>query len=113
MIRSALDIAGDERFDFTRFVLGDWSSYRYTTIVEDDVRTLVAIMKSVCQICPHAKNATVIRPDSTGNALVAFYKMLADDLDWDIEIFHSFEEAYTWFGVDIPAHKNFSQVVNS
>lgn len=102
LIRSSLDMAGDPRFDYTHYVLGDWSRYQYSTISQEDVRTLIAIMKSVCMICPLVKNATVIRPDRTGNALVAFYKMLGEDLPWDIEIFHSFEDAYDWFGLPLP-----------
>ena len=102
LIQSALDNAGDERFDDTHFVLGDWTQYRYTKIDQDDVKALVAIMKSVCRITPNAKNATVIRPDSTGNALAAFYKMIGDELPWEIEIFHSYEDAFNWFGIAMP-----------
>ena len=104
LIRSALEIAGDERFDYAHFVLGDWSRYSRTEISQEDVRTLIAIMKSVTQICPYVKNATVIRPDGTGNALVAFYKMLGDTLPWEIEIFHTFDEAFAWFGIPRPPH---------
>ncbi len=101
-MRSALDIAGDERFDYTHYILGDWSQYEHSHVHQEDVKTLIAIMKSICKICPNVKNAVVIRPDRSGNALVAFYKMLADDLPWDIEIFHSFEEAYQWFKLPLP-----------
>ncbi len=98
----ALEISGDERFDYTHFVLGDWSQYRHANVSQENVRRLVAVMKAVCQITPNVKNATVIRPDNTGNALFALYKMLADELPWQIEIFHSLEEAYDWFGISVP-----------
>ncbi|VUD61663.1 hypothetical protein TDB9533_02863 [Thalassocella blandensis] len=104
LIQSALEIAGDARFDYAQYVLGDWSKYTKTEISQEDVRTLIAIMKSVTQICPNVKNATVIRPDETGNALVAFYKMLGDVLPWQIEIYHTFDDAFAWFGIERPAH---------
>ncbi len=102
LMRSALAMAGDERLDTTHFILGDWSRYKHSKVDEEDVKALIAVMKSVTHICPYAKNAVVIRPDRSGNALVAFYKMLADDLPWNIEIFHSFEEAFQWFDIPIP-----------
>lgn len=104
LIQSALEIAGDEKFDYAHYVLGDWSKYTRTEISQEDVRTLIAIMKNVTKICPRVKNATVIRPDETGNALVAFYKMLGDTLPWQIEIFHTFDEAFQWFGIPRPEH---------
>lgn len=102
LIRSTLDMSGDERLDTTHYILGDWSHYERSYISEEDIKTLIAVMKSVCKICPHVKNATVIRPDRSGNALVAFYKMLADDLPWKIEIFHDFHAAFNWFELPIP-----------
>ncbi len=102
-----MEIAGDERFDYVDFVLGDWAHYRRSSVSQEDVKALVAVMKPACLIRPKVKNATVIRPDRSGNALVAFYKMLADDLPWDYDIFHSFDEAYAWFGIPTPDyHKN-------
>ncbi len=101
-MRSALAMAGDERLDTTHYILGDWSRYKHSKVNQEDVKTLIAVMKNVTHICPYAKNAVVIRPDRSGNALVAFYKMLADDLPWNIEIFHSFDAAFDWFGIPIP-----------
>lgn len=102
LISCALEMAGDERLDTTHYILGDWSEYDHSYVSQEDVKTLVALMKSTCQICPRVKNAVVIRPDRSGNALVAFYKMLADDFPWEIEIFHKFEDAYDWFELPIP-----------
>lgn len=104
LIQTALDSAGDARFDYIKYILGDWGDYKRTVIDQEDVRTLIAVLKSVSQICPLVKNATVIRPDETGNALVAFYKMLGDNLPWRIEIFHNYQDAFQWFGVPLPAH---------
>lgn len=96
LVRSALSLAGEERFDSTRFVLGDWLHFEKAYVNDTDVKTLIAMMRTICQICPRVKNATVIRPDESGNALMAFYKMLADDLPWEIEIFPDLESAYSW-----------------
>lgn len=105
IVSFALDISGDERLDYTRFVLGDWSQYRHANVNQENVRRLIAVMKAVCQVTPKVKNATVIKQDKTGNAIPAFYKMLADELPWQIEIFHSLEEAYDWFDIQIPCEK--------
>ncbi len=96
-MQSTLEISGDARLDNTHFVLGDWSSLTRSALDQDDIKTLVAILKSVTKITPHTKNATVVRPDDTGNAMAAFYKMLTEDLSWQVEIFHSYEDAYQWF----------------
>lgn len=99
LVTSALDIASDPRFDHTHFIVADWSDYRRTNISIKDIKTLVAVMKSICKGCPFVKNATVIRRDGTGNALVALYKMLIDETSWEVEIFHECEQAFDWFGV--------------
>lgn len=101
LVTSALAIAGDRRFESTRFVLGDWLDYRHSAVRTDDVKTLVAIMKSICKGRPFIKNATVIRPDGTGNAMLAFYKMLTEETLWKVEIFHQYDDAYKWFGVNL------------
>lgn len=100
LVQSAMAIAGEELFDSTHFVVGDWLEYENAYVSDNHVKTLVAMMKTICQICPNVRNATVIRPDHTGNALMAFYKMLAEDLPWEIEIFHTMDEAYDWLGVN-------------
>ncbi len=99
LVTSALDIASDPRFDHTHFIVADWSDYRRTNIRIKDIKTLVAVMKSICKGCPFVKNATVIRRDGTGNALVALYKMLIDDTSWEVEIFHECKQAFDWFGL--------------
>ncbi len=112
-MRSSLVIAGSEKLDSTRFILGDWSEYERSIVSQEDIKALIAVMKSICKICPHAKNATVIRPDKTGNALVAFYKMLADDLPWKIEIFHDFDSAFRWFGQPTPKYLKGKSLVDT
>ncbi len=102
-----MELAGDERFDEVDFVLGDWAHYLRSSVNAEDIKALVAVMKPACMVRPKVKNATVIRPDASGNALVAFYKMLADDLPWEYDIYHSFDDAYAWFGIPTPDyHKN-------
>lgn len=98
VVNSALEISGDFRFDSTRYVLCDWTRAERTEVSADDVLQLIAVMKSVCKICPTAKNACVIKPDRDGNPLMAFYKMLADELSWSVDIFKEYEEAFNWFG---------------
>lgn len=111
LMESSLAISGDSRLDYTHFVMGDWTRLKRSELDQDDVKTLIAILRSVCQITPHAKNATVVKPDASGNAMAAFYKMLADDLPWKFEIFHTYEKAYQWFEQsDLKIHESYYEL---
>lgn len=99
IVESALEISGDVRFDSTRYVLSDWTHSERAEVAADHVIELVAVLKNISKICPNAKNACVIRPDKHGNALMAFYKMLADDLSWGVQIFKDYDRAFDWFGL--------------
>ena len=82
------------------YLLSDWTHVERTVVGADHVLELVAVLKSISKISPNAKNACVINPDKDGNALMAFYKMLADDLTWDVQIFNDYNSAFNWF--DLP-----------
>ena len=45
---------------------------------------------------PNIKNAIVMAPDEASQSLAAFFTFLAEEIDWDVEIFHSEEEARLW-----------------
>lgn len=96
LVESSLKKSGDDRFDDLQFIIADWTHIHEVDITPEDVKTLVACLRSISKINPHAMNATAIKQDETGNALVAWYKFLADDLSWKIGIFHTVEEARAW-----------------
>ncbi|ABD79792.1 hypothetical protein [Saccharophagus degradans] len=96
LIEASLKKSGDDRFDDVRIIIGDWSRISHVDITPEDVKALVACLRSISKINPYAINASVINQDETGNALAAWYKFLADDLSWKIGIFHTMDEARAW-----------------
>lgn len=96
LIDASLQKSGDMRFDHVKYIIGDWSGIDHILITPEDIKALVACLRPISFICPTAKSASIVNPDSTGNALVAWYKFLADDLTWDVEIFHNHESAEAW-----------------
>gem|GEM_PF-815437 len=96
MITSTLEKSGDERFDRVKYILQDWTQVEDVYVSRQNVRELVACLRPISRICPKAKNASIVNPDDTGSALMAWYKYLADDLTWEVDIFTSHAEAEAW-----------------
>lgn len=96
LIEASLKKSGDDRFDDIRFIIADWTEIHHVDISTEDVKALVACLRSISKINPLAMNATVINKDETGNALAAWYKFLADDLSWKIGIFDNMDDARAW-----------------
>ena len=96
LINGALHKSGDIRFDRVRFILSDWSCVTKMEATPQEIKALVACLRPISKICPYAKMASLVNPDPTGNALVAWYKFLADDLCWNIDILNSVEAAQQW-----------------
>jgi len=96
LIDSALHTSGDERFDRVRYILSDWSDVKKVHVSPEEIKALVACLRPISTICPRAKMGSLVNPDPAGNALVAWYKFLADDLSWEVDIFTGVEEAVKW-----------------
>ncbi len=102
LVQSSLAASGDERFDNIRLIIGDWSEVKKTLIEAEHVKELVACLGAVSRICPDAVNASIVRRNETGLALAAWYRHLATVLPWEIDIFHSAEEAGAFYGISAP-----------
>ncbi|TVZ40808.1 hypothetical protein P886_0139 [Alteromonadaceae bacterium 2753L.S.0a.02] len=96
LIDASLKKSGDIRFDQVKFILADWSRVDTVQITPQEVKALVACLRPISLICPYARSASIVNPDPTGNALIAWYKFLADDLTWEVEIFNSQDSAVEW-----------------
>ena len=105
LIDHALRQSGDERFDSLRFIIGDWSQVKKTEISPDDVRELIACLIPMSRLCPNAKNASIVKRNETGVGLAAWYRHLGAQLSWQIDIFHSPEEAFEFYQLDYSALK--------
>ena len=97
LLESSLKISGDERFEDARLFLADWSNIERVDISPEDIKQLVACLRSASRLCPHAKNASVIPMNDTSTALLGWYKFLADDLSWEVEVFPSMDKARAWY----------------
>lgn len=97
LLESSLQKSGDARFDDIRLILSDWRPVTRVDISTDDIKQLVACLRSISQLCPNAKNACVVNRTEVDVAMTAWWKFLADDLSWDVEIFHTMEEARAWY----------------
>lgn len=102
LLESSLKLSGDARFEDIRLFLADWSDIKRVAISPEDIKQLVACLRSASRLCPHAKNASVIRLNDTSTALLGWYKFLADDLSWDVEVFQTEEEARAWYNKSRP-----------
>ena len=102
LLQTALNKSGDPRFDEIKLIIGDWSKALLSYISAEEIKQLVAYHKAMLSSCPYAKVATVVNPDRSGNALAAWYKLLCENLPWDVEIFYSLKEAEKWLGAPIP-----------
>lgn len=97
LLESSLQKSGDARFDDIRLILSDWRPVTRVSISTDDIKQLVACLRSISQLCPNAKNACVVNRTEVDVSMTAWWKFLADDLSWEVEIFHSMEEARAWY----------------
>jgi len=96
LVSSALSKSGDDRFDQVKYIISDWSEAQEVKIGTQDVELLVACLRPISAIIPNAKNASLVNRDTTGNAVLAWYKFLTEDLSWDVEIFHQRQELMAW-----------------
>lgn len=102
LLQTALKKSGDPRLDDVLFIIGDWTQSTLSFISAEEVKELVAYLSAISKTCPKAKNATIVKRDNNGNALAAWYKLLADKLPWETEIFHTLDAAEAWIGTSIP-----------
>ncbi|ARN74024.1 hypothetical protein [Oceanicoccus sagamiensis] len=86
----------DERFDGLKAILLDGSEIVENLYTEKDVEIISAIAIAQAKSNPAIKNAVVVDATDNGVALSAFYKFLADETAWDIELFSNEEEARQW-----------------
>ncbi|WNO08763.1 hypothetical protein [Teredinibacter sp. KSP-S5-2] len=102
LLETALKKSGDPRFDDVKYIIGDWTEALLSYVSAEEIKQLVAYHKGMTKTCPYAKLATVVNRDRSGNALAAWYKLLCENLPWDVEIFYTLEDAEEWLEAPIP-----------
>lgn len=105
LVDYALMQSGDSRFDQLQFIIGDWSQVTKTEISTLDVQELVACLVPMSAVCPRAKNASIVKRNETGLGLAAWYRHLGEKVSWEMDIFHSPEEAFNRYQLDYKLFK--------
>ena len=94
--QASLKMSGDSRFDRLRAIIIDASTLRETKVSEKDIEKIAALTTALSKTNPRIKNAVVMAQDESSQSLSAFYKFLSDNIDWEVEIFHTEQEARQW-----------------
>jgi hypothetical protein len=95
--RKAQDSTGsDPRFDDLKGIIVDGSKVSENLHTDIDVEILSSISRAQAISNPNLKNAVITDPSDKGLALSTFYKMLAEESSWEIELFHNEEDARKW-----------------
>ena len=100
LIDSSLKKSGDERLDNIEIILADWTEVERTEISPTDVTELIAYLKAISRICPKAKSGSIVRRNNAGMGLTAWYRHVGDSLPWQIDIFSSLDEAFSFYGLE-------------
>lgn len=100
MIKAALEVSGDARFDNLYGVIGDWSEATGTQVNADDVETLAAIVGAAAKSNPHITNISILPPSPARHYLVSNYNLLMANCPWETGAVHSFAEAVIQLELD-------------
>lgn len=99
LLDATLEVTGDTRWDGLKYVIGDWTQVDKTEISAKHVEEMIACLLPASRYCPHAINCAIVKRNNTGTALAAWYKLLGEKLPWQIDIYHSKEEAFEAYGI--------------
>ena len=97
--KSQETFGGDKRFDSLTSILLDGTEITENLYTERDVEIISSIAIAQTKTNPHIKNAVVVDATDNGLAMSAFYKFLADETSWEIELFSNAEDARKWLGI--------------
>lgn len=98
VIKSAVELSADPRFDSLRFVYGDWRNLTGMDIDLKDVEEMVAYTEAFAKSNPSVKHAIIMSNLETPQAFAGMYKFLSEHLPWETELFHTLEDAQAWLG---------------
>lgn len=96
VIKNALELSADARFDSLRFVYSDWRKLTDLEIDIKDVEELVAFTEAFSKSNPSIMHAILMSDLETPQAFGGMYKFLVEHLPWKTELFHTPEDAQAW-----------------
>ena len=77
-------------------IIADGSALGQNLVSEKDIEKLAALAVAHAKTNPKIRNALIMSSDESSQSLAAFYSFLAEEIDWDVELFHSEQEARDW-----------------
>ncbi len=95
-VDASLHMSADKRFDDLRAIVIDTLEITDNTAKPEHVESLISLSRIMSSTNPQIRNALVLNHDENTEALAALYTFFADDLVWEVKMFHCLEEAKSW-----------------
>lgn len=96
VVRNAMAVSSDPRFDTLRFVYSDWRDVGNFDLTIKDIEELVAYTEAFAKTNPNIWHAIVMPDQETAQAFAGMYRFLSTQLPWQTELFHSLADAKAW-----------------
>lgn len=96
ILSSVLALSSDPRFDDLTYIIGDFSKSTGITAGSKDVETLAAYVKALSRTNPHISNPSILPNDDSGQALIALYVLITEDIPWKTTWVKTEAEARKW-----------------
>jgi hypothetical protein len=100
IIETSTAIYGDPRFDELRYKLVDFLDVETVDVDHDEVAQIAYLHRAAALSNLRIKNAIVIKSNANANALelVNEFSAFFSDSSWEVQVFHSLDEANDWLG---------------
>ena len=95
-VDASIRMSSDQRFDDLRAIVVDTLAITENTAKPEDVESLISLSRIMSNTNPRIRNALVLNNDENTEALAALYTFFAQDLVWDVKMFHKLNEAKAW-----------------
>ena len=95
LLRSNLDIYGDERFDEMRYQIIDLTEIEGLKVSEEDMKRIAAYDEAAAITNPYVKVA-VVATDRAAQELSSFYDNESAESPWKTMLFNTVDEARLW-----------------
>lgn len=96
VLKNAIELSADPRFDSLRYIYGDWRELTGLEIDNRDVEELVAYTEAFTKSNPSIMHAIIMSDLETPQAFAGMYKFLSEHLPWKTELFHTLNDAQAW-----------------
>lgn len=95
-VQASIRMSSDLRFDNLRGIIIDTLGITENIATTEHIDSLISLSRIMSKSNPRIRNALVLNHDENTEALAALYTFLANDLIWDVEMFHAMSLARHW-----------------